>query len=397
MEFIVDKRAVIVFVIVGILIVSAAGYFGFSTTQEPEPTPTPQTVTVNRCDVGQTVTAPGNLVNVGLENVNMPTTGKLSEVYIRAGDVVKEGQVLAELDEVTKSEAQLKLVEAREKLEKEQKERTSLDYPRASEDYIKQQKNKVKLLKQKISFQVDAYNEAEDAAAKEMLLNQLTATQTELQEEEAELKWIMSKPSDADFDEADSELSLAQANYDAVKALLDSLSIVAPYDGVVLEAKAQTGISISADTTLFKVGDPKALEVKANITEEDFPIVAVGQEVELFFDARSDLSVQGFVDRIIPIRIEGDTPRYQIFIVLHEVPDGLADGMTADASITITKRENVLCLPRSVVRASGVDEVVLKVWVDQAIETRIVTIGLRGDSDVEIISGLSEGDQVVIQ
>lgn len=392
-----DKRAVIVFVIVGILIVSAAGYFGFSTTQEPEPTPTPQTVTVDRCDVGQTVTAPGNLVNVGLENVNMPTTGKLSEVYIRAGDVVKEGQVLAELDEVTKSEAQLKLVEAREKLEKEQKERTSLDYPRASEDYIKQQKNKVKLLKQKISFQVDAYNEAEDAAAKEMLLNQLTATQTELQEEEAKLKWIMSKPSDADFDEADSELSLAQANYDAVKALLDSLSIVAPYDGVVLEAKAQTGISISADTTLFKVGDPKALEVKANITEEDFPIVAVGQEVELFFDARSDLSVQGFVDRIIPIRIEGDTPRYQIFIVLHEVPDGLADGMTADASITITKRENVLCLPRSVVRASGVDEVVLKVWVDQAIETRIVTIGLRGDSDVEIISGLSEGDQVVIQ
>jgi multidrug efflux pump subunit AcrA (membrane-fusion protein) len=66
-------------------------------------------------------------------------------------------------------------------------------------------------------------------------------------------------------------------------------------------------------------------------------------------------------------------------------------------AITIQKRVGVLCLPRSVVRASGVDEVSLKVWTGQTIETRTVTIGLRGDSDVEILSGLSEGEQVVIQ
>jgi macrolide-specific efflux system membrane fusion protein len=148
---------------------------------------------------------------------------------------------------------------------------------------------------------------------------------------------------------------------------------------------------------LFKVGDPKALEVVANITEEDYPIVSVGQAVELFFDARSDVTVRGKVDRIIPKRIEGDSPRYQIYITLNDVPDGLADGMTADAAITITKRENVLCLPRSIVRASGVDEVTLKVWVNQTEETRKVVVGLRGDSDVEILSGLNEGDQVVIQ
>ena len=148
---------------------------------------------------------------------------------------------------------------------------------------------------------------------------------------------------------------------------------------------------------MFTIGDPKALEVKANITEEDFPIVAVGQAVEIFFDARADITVQGKVNRVIPQRIEGDRPRYNIYITLDEVPDGLADGMTADASITITKRENVLCLPRSIVRASGVDAVTLKVWVNQIVETRQVTVGLRGDSDVEILSGLNEGDQVVIQ
>jgi hypothetical protein len=71
--------------------------------------------------------------------------------------------------------------------------------------------------------------------------------------------------------------------------------------------------------------------------------------------------------------------------------------MTSDAAITIEKRAGVLCLPRSVVRASGVDEVSLKVWANQAIETRTVTIGLRGDADVEILSGLTQGEQVVIQ
>jgi HlyD family secretion protein len=139
------------------------------------------------------------------------------------------------------------------------------------------------------------------------------------------------------------------------------------------------------------------LEVEANITEEDYPLILVGQSAELFFDARPDVTIQGQVDRIIPIRIEGDRPRYNIYITLNEVPEGLADGMTADAAITIEKRTGVLCLPRSVVRASGVDEVSLKVWTNQTIETRTVAIGLRGDSDVEIISGVKEGEQVVIQ
>jgi macrolide-specific efflux system membrane fusion protein len=179
--------------------------------------------------------------------------------------------------------------------------------------------------------------------------------------------------------------------------VLDSLQIDAPFDGVVFTVQAEGGATYQAEATLFTIGDPKALEVKANITEEDYPIVSVGQEVEIFFDARADITVQGKVDRIIPQRIEGDRPRYNIYITLNEVPEGLADGMTADSALTIEKREGVLCLPRSVVRASGVDTVSLKVWVNNTIETRDVTVGLRGDSKVEIISGLQEGDQVVIQ
>jgi multidrug efflux pump subunit AcrA (membrane-fusion protein) len=393
-----DKRAVIIFILVGVLIVSAAGYYGFQTTQEPQATTeAPQTVSVEMCDVEQTVTAPGSLVNVDLASVNMPATGKLFNISVRVGDAVLKGQTLAELDEVAKSEAQLAFVEAQEELSTAERNRVAMDYPRATEAYIKEYKQKIKQQKQRIGLLSNAYENAVGADAKASALMQLSDAQTELSTMNTNLNWYMGHPSEEDVANSQSTLAVAQAKYDAAKAVLDSLAIKAPFDGVILESNAELGVTIAAEKTLFKVGDPKALEVEANITEEDFPVVSVSQEVDLFFDARSDLTITGRLDRIIPIRIEGDSPRYHIYITLDDVPDGLADGMTADASITITKREGVVCLPRSIVRASGVDKVILKIWNGMAEESREVTVGLRGDSDVEIISGLNVGDQVIIQ
>lgn len=392
-----SKRALFIFILVGILAISGAGYFGFTTTQEPEPTPTPQTVSVEMCAVEQTVTAPGNLVNVNEADVSMPATGKLSAINVRVGDTVRAGQTLAELDPLTTSQAQLNLIEAQEALEKIQKQRTALDYPRATDDFIKDYRRRVKAAKDTVDSLNDSYRNTDDPMMRSQLLAALTNARTELKTLESNLNWYISNPTESEIVQADSELALAQAKYDVAKAVLESLEIKAPFDGIVFEVSAESGQTYQAEAVLFKIGDPKALEVIANITEEDYPIVSVGQTVEVFFDARADVTVTGKVDRIIPKRIEGDRPRYNIYITLDEVPDGLADGMTADTAITIQKREGVLCLPRSVVRASGVDEVSLKVWVNNAIETRLVTVGLRGDSNVEILSGLQEGEQVVIQ
>jgi RND family efflux transporter MFP subunit len=393
----VSKRAIFLFSIVGILVISTAGYLGFSTNTPPESTPTPQTVPAVSCDVQQTVTAPGNLVNVDQTDVHMPATGRLSGVRVRVGDSVRAGQILAELDPVTTTQAQLDLLEVQEELEKLQKRRTSMDYPRATDDFIKDLRRQVKAAKNAVSELDDAAKRAEDDMVRSQLLASLTTAKENLRKLESNLSWYTSNPTESEILAVDSELALAQAKYDAAKAILDSLQIKSPIHGIVFAISAEAGQTYQAETSLFTIGDPKALEVVANVTEEDYPLISVGQSVEVFFDARPEVTVHGKIDRIIPIRIEGDRPRYNIYITLNEVPDGLADGMTSDAAITIAKREGVLCLPRSVVRASGVDEVSLKVWNNQAIETRTVTIGLRGDSDVEILSGLSEGEQVVIQ
>ena len=390
-----NKRAVIFFSLVAILLVSVSGYLGFATTKEPEATPTPQTVSVTSCDVEQTVTAPGNLVNVNEAEVTMPATGRLSAVNVRVGDQVRAGQVLAELDPVTTTQAQLDLLEAQDELEKLQKRRTSLDYPRATDDFIKDLRRQIKAAKGTVDELEDAARSAEDTMVKSQLLASLVSAKESLKSLESNLNWYTSNPTDSDIVAADSELALAQAKYDAAKAMLESLQIEAPFNGIVFEVSAEAGQTYPAESALFKVGDPKALEVVANITEEDYPIVSVGQAVEIFFDARPDVTVQGKVERIIPKRLEGDRPLYNIYISLKEVPDGLADGMTSDTAITIAKREGVLCLPRATVRASSSGKTSIKVWDGVQVVDKEITIGLRGDTYVEIVSGLTEGELVV--
>ncbi|HKG54358.1 MAG TPA: efflux RND transporter periplasmic adaptor subunit, partial [Anaerolineales bacterium] len=378
-----NRRVVALFALVGIVVISAAGYFGFASSKTPEPTPTPQTVSVAKCDVDQTVTAPGNLVNVNQSDVNMPVEGRISKVNVRVGDKVRAGQTLAELDAVTTSQAQLDLLTAQDELEKLQKRRTALDYPRATNDFIKDLRKQLKATKQSVSQLEDAAKQAEDAALRAQLLANVTAAKANQKSLESKLSWYTSNPTESEIVSADSELALAQAKYDAAKAVLESLEIKAPFDGIVFEVAADAGQTYPAEGTLFTIGDPRALEVVANITEEDYPIVSVGQRAEVYFDARPEVTVKGKVERIIPKRIEGDSPLYNIYISLDAIPDGLADGMTVDTNVTIASRPGVLCLPRGLVHASGNDKAVLQVWDGTATESREVQVGLRGDSNVE--------------
>ena len=390
-----NKTVVVIFVLVALVVIGVSGYFGFVTTQEPEPTPTPQTVSVTSCDVEQTVTAPGNLIIVREADVKMPTMGRLSAIHVRVGDQVQAGELLAELDPVATTQAQLALLEAQEALEEAQQDRTTLDYPRATEAFLKDLRKQISNAKAVVAELENSYKKTEDPLARSQVLASLTAAKADLKNLQSNLNWYTSKPTESDVTNADSELALAQAKYDAAKAVLESLQIQAPFDGVVFELLAQVGETYQAEVALFVIGDPKALEVQANITEEDYPIVAIGQVVEIYFDARPDVTVQGKVERIIPKRMEGDRPLYSIYISLNHVPDGLADGMTSDTAITIAKHAGVLCLPRAVVRASSGNTTTVKVWDGVDETTRDITIGLRGDTYVEIVSGLDEGEQVV--
>ena len=145
------------------------------------------------------------------------------------------------------------------------------------------------------------------------------------------------------------------------------------------------------------VSSQKSLGVQVTVVEEDLNLLQTGQPVELFFDALPEADVRGKIARIVPQRMSGDQSLYPVFISLDPAPAGLVAGMSVDATITIAAKSDVLRLPRSAVRSTGADQAQVEVWTGQESEMRTIQVGLRGDSYVEVLSGLQEGDQVVVE
>jgi HlyD family secretion protein len=126
-------------------------------------------------------------------------------------------------------------------------------------------------------------------------------------------------------------------------------------------------------------------------------LVRTGQVAQLLFDARPELTATGRVERIVPARLSGSQALYPVYLTFDDLPDGLAADMSTDVAIAIASKSNVLRLPRAVVRAKADNTAQVNVWVNDHIEQRSVTTGLRGDVYVEIVDGLKEGDRVVSQ
>ena len=352
-------RFIILISIIAILAIGTAGYFGFSTSAKALPTPqAPQTAAVTKCDIKQTVEAPGTLHNTSETQILMPVSGTLTQVNVHAGDSVSAGQILAVLDDASKAEAQIALKDAQDAYQKAYNYRKSLN----GETWI------------------------ENVTIKTIAGRQIP-----------EIHWYRGYADATTILKTDNDLALKSAQLDDARVKLDHMDLKAPFSGIVIETDAVVNQPYQTNDILFKIIDPKALEVMANVTQNDYPLLKTEQSAVVYFDARPDVTMQGKVDRLVPKLVTGTSPTYDIFISLDEVPDGLVDGMTVDTNVTIASRQGVLCLPRSVVHASGDNKVILQVWNGSSTENRQITIGLRGDSNIEIISGLTEGEQVVVK
>jgi len=160
-------------------------------------------------------------------------------------------------------------------------------------------------------------------------------------------------------------------------------TIVSPMDGIVLRRDGEVGEIAEAGQVLFRVGVPKPLRVVAEVNEEDIPRVVVGQKVLLRTDAFAGQALEGTVNEMTPM---GDSvaKTYRIRIAL---PDDtpLKPGMSVEANVV------TLIVPAEAVQGTSV----FVIEGDRA-ERRNVTVGIRGTRAIEIVSGLSESEQVAV-
>jgi HlyD family secretion protein len=405
----------------------------------------PATVPVTRGDVERTVAAPGQLVNTHEVALNMSVGGRLSEVNVRPGDTVTKGQRLAAIDtsdlqakaqteyanfvvaqteysQTVKAPSAAALRAARSSLASAQAAYKDLQLPPGENEVADLQAKllnaEAALKRAQAAYDIAyAVNPAGIGGAPEGL--ELEKATNDYNAAKANYDKAFEKPKQGDVQSAAAKIAAAQADLAALtpvsetiaeakakldraqlawqqaQAALDKAVLTAPMDGVVTEVSVRQGDSVSAGQALMVLADPKAVEAKASVIEEDLPAVREGQNVQVFLDAAPEAAVQGKVRRIVPKRMDGDRPLYPVYITFDSLPVHLAAGMSVDASIIIDKVSNALRLPRALVRAGAGDTATVEVWANGRREKRQVKVGLRGDTYVEIVDGLSEGEEVV--
>lgn len=223
---------------------------------------------------------------------------------------------------------------------------------------------------------------------------------------EASLRAAQAKLDDL-LDGADpDEVALAEENVRSAQVALDKALIQrekgilrAPFDGVVAAINVHPGELASSAQPAFTLLTPDALRLDLTIGEVDLPHVKVGQPGGIIFDA-----IQGRPYFFVITSI-GLAPQVQQGVVTYIVRANLlvpadapkpAPGMNGAALIQLEQRNNVLTVPTRGVRRRGDQQVVDVQKEDGTIEERVVETGLSDGTDIEIVSGLSEGETVLL-
>jgi len=346
-----------------LVVVAAAGvaawWFSGDARKAPEPL---NTVEVTRGDIQLLVSATGVLEPSNYVDVGAQVSGQLETIHVRVGQNVKEGDLLAEIDptvytaKVDATRAQLKNQQAQ----------------------IADRKAQLRLAEIQYQRQQNLYRE--EATTRESLQ---TAEAT-LASAKAQLAML-----EAQIEQTSSTLRAEEAN-------LGYARIYAPMDGTVVSIEARQGQTLNASQTapvLMRIANLATMRVRAQVSEADISKLEPGMRVYFTTLGDPDSRLYGELDYIEP------TPEVTNNVVLYnalfeaENPQGkLLPNMTAQVFFIQKEALNVLRVPASAVQGNTVQ--VLDAAGNPQAQT--VTTGISNRVQTEILSGLEEGQEVVL-
>ena len=193
---------------------------------------------------------------------------------------------------------------------------------------------------------------------------------------------------------------VAQATYDNCASQLDDTVIRAPIDGMVIGKPIPAGQTvspgISTPMVLLTVADLSIMQIQVLVDETDIGAVQLGQKVNFTVDAHPGKTFTGRVSLISQSAVTQQNVIYYTVYVNVDSPQGLLfPTMTARVTINTGESNNTLIVPLSAVKEIKGKKYV-QVMVEGAPQNVQVELGLADDEKVEVLSGLSEGDQVVL-
>lgn len=370
-----SKRTKII-IIITVLVV---GFLIFRITRRGSVTPTYQTAQVEKGTLVVSVSASGQVASVNSTQITTNASGVVSHVYVKDGDTVRAGTRIASID--------LDLIgkqKSSQALASYQSAKNSLD-----------------------SAKVNLYTlQSKEFAANQKFINDAVARNlatydpTYIQEN---ADWLAAEASysnqQAVINQAQTALGSAWMTYQQASPI-----IYAPITGTITGLSLQTGTIIASSqsstgtatsTKIANITTTAKPNITLNLTEIDIPKIKVGDKATITFDAIPDKTFTGKVISIDKVGvISSNVTNYPTVLALDTNDPGILPNMAASASIITQTKDNVLMVPTTaIVNQNGQSQV--RILNNNQLEFINVQTGLTSDTQIEILSGVTEGQSVV--
>lgn len=217
------------------------------------------------------------------------------------------------------------------------------------------------------------------------------------QKAEDELALKQAKPRQEDIDYYRAKVKEAESNVDSYQHQIWDATLRAPISGIITRVDKKIGETVQATDLPISLISLDPFQIKVDIYEEDIVKVKLGNLVDIKVAAFPNKDLKGRVISVDPAeKVVDGVVYYEVTIGFDQPNEGLKPGMTADIVIKTISKENVLIISEEAVLKNG--KTMVKVFKNGKIEEREIEVGLEGnDGKVEVISGLSEGEEVVIE
>jgi membrane fusion protein (multidrug efflux system) len=299
--------------------------------EERKPPVAVEAAKVEAAPLSEQVTAVGTLLSNEAVTISSEIPGRLKEIHFEEGRAVEQGAPLFTLDDSV-YQAQLADAEAKMKLAEQTHERTT------------------QLFKNK-------YATAQSA------------------------------------DESTSNLAVSTATVDLARVQLDKTRILAPFSGIVGLRHVSAGEYITAGQALVNLEAINPVKADFRVPEKFLPAIRVGQAIEIKVDAFPKETFQGKVYAIDP-RLDVAGRSLLVRAIVPNPEQRLRPGLFARVTVLLQLKEDALSIPEQAIVPQGDDQFVFKIVDGTARMTKVVT-GTRRAGKVEIVEGLTAGDQVV--
>ncbi|HKQ91410.1 MAG TPA: efflux RND transporter periplasmic adaptor subunit [Blastocatellia bacterium] len=384
-----------------LIIVSGLGVTGFVVMSRPtNEIDSSRLATVERGDIARSVVATGRIEPITKVEIKSKANGIIKELKVQVGDVVAPGHTLAELDKenlaarvreakaaLIGAESNLKAAEAQ--LEKNKVEAEGPDVPFAKRNFDRAER----LLKEGVLPQ-QSYDDARSSY--ELASNRQNVARAQLTVSEAKVS------------QAKAEVAQAQAAVDRAEEELNYATIRSPIGGMVLSRDVEIGSPVSsilnmgaAATLVMVLGDISQVYVRGKVDEADIGVVKLNQPSRIKVETFKDKIFDGKVTQISPLGVDKDNVvTFEVKVSINNPGNLLRANMTANAEIVLEEHKGALLVPESAVIYDNQRNASVEIPAPgqpKGRERKPVKVGVSNGSRTEVLEGLSEKQQVILQ